>query len=829
MRMLVQDLRNGLRLLTKAPAFASVAVLTLALGIGANTAIFSVVNGVLLRPLAYDNAGAVFNVWGMFEKQGVPRLPVSEPEYWDLLDRNQSFAQMAAYSLGSSANLTRRDAQPVQATEGRTTARLFPLLGITPVVGRNFSADEDLPGHAHFAMLSYGLWQSQFGGDANIASKTIQLDGEPYNIVGVLPRTFSLGGKQDLWVPLGLDRAKPDDRGSHYLRLVARLKPEVNAAQASTWLTRVADDLGRAYPTYYAGGGQNEFGLYMVPIKEQLVGGLRPALLILFGAVALVLLIACANVANLLLARASSRERELAIRAALGAGRARLVQQLLAESMILALTGGLLGLALAYWGMDGLRALVPASTPRIDEVRIDPVVLTFTLGMSLLTGLIFGLAPGWHVARTDLREALNEGGRSNSAAGHSRRLRTCLVVSELALAVVLLAGAGLLLRSFSRLLEVSPGFATKHLLTMEISLPEKGYPAMAPVQNFYAQLMLRVNAVPGVRSAGAVSQMPLTEADNSGSVFFKDTSIPELPRYQPMGDLPYLEIDQRAVTPGYFEAMQIPLVSGRLLNQGDGAEAPFAVLIDENFAHRFWPRGNAVGQQVAIDSVPNSKPQMPRWRTIVGVVGHVKHEGLETEGREQIYCPHAQAFYDVFAPRDMSLAVNTTLDPSSVSSAIREQVSELDKQLAIYNIATMEQLVSKSLGQRRLNLSLLVTFAGLALLLAAVGVYGVMAFAVTQRTQEFGIRMALGASRTDVLRDVLLEGGQLAALGLGLGVAATMALTRLMSSLLFGVKASDPLALGAAAAILVIVALVACYVPARRATRVDPMVALRYQ
>jgi predicted permease len=828
MQTLRQDLRHGLRMLAKSPGFTIVAVLTLALGIGANTAIFSIVNAVLLRPLAYKDSPSLVNIWGKFEKDGIPQNWISEPEYWDLLDHNESFSQVAAYALGGRANLTRADAPPVQVSAASATAGVLPLLGIAPVLGRTFSADEDQPGHSHFALLSYGLWQSQFGGDPNIVTKAIQLDGETYPIVGVLPKQFSLGGKQDLWIPLGLDRARPGDRGSHYLHVVARLKPGVDSVQASTALTRFAGDLRRAYPDKY-GPEQRNFDMYMVPVKEQLVGRLRPALLVLLGAVAFVLLIACANVANLLLARASAREKELAIRAAMGAGRARLVRQLLTESLILGFAGGLLGLVLAYWGVDALRALVPANTPRMDEVHIDAAVLAFTFGVSLVTGLFFGLAPAWQVARTDLRETLNETGRGASSARGSRHLRAGLVVSEFALAVLLLVGAGLLIRSFSRLLDVSPGFQTQHLLTMELSLPEKTYPDGAPVQKFYTQLMASVKAVPGIQSAGAVSQIPLTDSYTSGSVFFEDTSIPDIPRLQQLGNLPYMEVDQRAATPEYFQAMQIPLVRGRLLNDADDASAPLVAVVDASFAHRFWPHGDAIGRRVAIDTVPNVKPATPRWRTIVGVVGHVKHYGLDVEGREQIYFPHRQPLYGVFAPRGMTLAVRTSLDPASVTSAIREQVFAIDKGLPLYNIATMDQLVSNSIAQPRLNLSLLVAFAVLALVLAAVGVYGVMAYAVTQRTQEFGIRMALGASSADVLRQVFFEGGRLAALGLGLGLIAALALTRLMASLLYGVKPSDPVSLSVAAAVLAVVALAACYIPARRATRVDPIVALRYE
>jgi putative ABC transport system permease protein len=816
-------------MLAKSPSFTIVAVLTLALGIGANTAIFSIVNAVLLRPLAYKDSPSLVNIWSKFEKDGIPQNWISEPEYWDLLDHNESFSQIAAYSLGGSANLTSADSQPVQVSTANATDSLLPMLGIAPALGRSFSADEDRPGNSHFALLSYGLWQSQFGGDPNILSKSIQLDGNNYAIVGVLPKQFSLGGKQDLWTPLGLDRARPQDRGSHYLHVVAHLKPGVDSAQASAALTRFASDLLRVYPNSYGRGDEKNFTMYMVPVKEQLVSKVRPALLVLLGAVAFVLLIACANVANLLLAHASAREKELAIRAALGAGRVRLVRQLLTESLILAFAGGLLGLGLGYWGVDALRALVPANTPRMNEVQLDPLVLAFTLAVSLLTGLIFGLAPAWHIARTDLREALNEAGRGTSASEGSRRLRSVLVVSELALAVLLLVGAGLLIRSFSRLLDVSPGFQTQHLLTLELSLPEKTYPDGAPVQNFFAQLMARVNAVSGIQAAGAVSQMPLADSYNSGTVFFEDTSIPDIPRLQDLGNLPYLEIDQREATPGYFQAMQIPLVRGRLLNDGDNASGQLVAVVDANFAHRFWPRGDAIGQHVAIDTIPNIKPQTPRWRTIVGVVGHVKHYALDTEGREQIYFPHRQPFYGAFASRDMTLAVRTSLEPTSVTSAIREQVSALDKDLPLYNIATMDHLVSASVAQPRLNLSLLAAFAALALVLAAVGVYGVMAYAVTQRTQEFGIRMALGALPADVLKQVFLEGGRLAAIGLALGLIAALALTRLMASLLFGVKPSDPVTLGMAAALLAFVALAACYIPARRATRVDPLVALRYE
>ena len=454
-------------------------------------------------------------------------------------------------------------------------------------------------------------------------------------------------------------------------------------------------------------------------------------------------------------------------------------------------------------------------------------LLAFTFGVCLLTGVVFGLAPAWHIARRDLRAALNASGRSMSASEGSRRLRGVLVVSELALAVLLLAGAGLLIRSFARLVDVSPGFNAQNLLTLQPSLPEKAYPDMAPAWNFYTRLLADVRAIPGVQSAGAVSQMPLTDSYTSGSVFVEHTPLTNLPRYQPIGNLPYLEIDQRSVTSGYFQAMQIPLVRGRFFTETDDAKAPLVAVVDASFARRFWPGGDAIGQRVALDAVPDLMPQAPRWRTVVGVVGHVKHYSLDVDGREQIYVPHTQPFYDKFVPREMTLAVRTAVDPSSVTSAVRERVLAIDKDLAVANVATMEELLSNSVAQPRLNLSLLVAFAALALALAAVGVYGVIAFGVTQRTQEFGIRMALGASSAEVLKQVFAEAGRLTMLGLALGLVAALALTRLMASLLFDVRPRDPMTLGVAAAVLACVALAACYIPARRATRVDPIVALR--
>ncbi|HWZ54397.1 MAG TPA: ABC transporter permease [Candidatus Acidoferrales bacterium] len=828
METLLQDLKYGLRVLAKSKAFTAVAVLTLALGIGANTAMFSVVNAVLLRPLAYKDSSSLVNIWGRYDKEGIPRNWLSEPEYWDLIDRMQSFSALGIYTTGSGVSLTSSDAPPVQASAALANAALFPVLGVQPMLGRNFSSGpsgEDQPGRDHVAILSYALWRSQFGGNPNIVGKSIQLDRESYFVVGVLPKDFFFAGKQDLWLPAALNRAKPTNRGSHSYFAVARLKPEVTIPQASAELDRFAAQLAREYPDNYP--AISGWGMFLVPLKEQLVGKVRPALLVLLGAVAFVLLIACVNIANLLLANGSAREREFAVRAALGAERWRVIRQLVTESLMLAFAGGVLGLVIAYWGVGAVRALLGDSVPRVDEIRVDPFVLGFTFVVSILTGLIFGLAPAWHSAKTDLQDALKDGGRGGSVGSGGRKLRGVLVVTEIALAVLLLVGAGLLIRSFRQLIEVSPGFQTQHLLTMEISLPEKPYPDGAPVQAFFKQLTERVSAIPGVQAAGAVSQMPLSDSYSSGTVFVQESSAANLVRLPKFENRPLIEADRRVATPGYFQALQIPLVHGRYLADADSADAPLVAVVDTDFAKRFWPNEDAIGKQVSIDGVPNSDPDHPvlRWRTVVGVVGHVRHYGLDTQGREQAYFPHAQIAYS----RDLYLAVRTTVDPSSVTNAIRQQVAAIDSEVPLYNIAAMDELLSHSVAQPRLNLTLLVAFASIALLLAAVGVYGVMAYAVVQRTQELGIRMALGATQGDVLKLVLFEGGRLAAIGLGVGLLASVALTRLMASLLFGVKPTDPVTFALVAAVLACVALIACYIPAQRATKVDPLIALRYE
>jgi putative ABC transport system permease protein len=651
----------------------------------------------------------------------------------------------------------------------------------------------------------------------------MQLDGESYVVIGVLPRGFNFEGPTDTWTPLGLDKAKPQNRGSHYLEVNARLKPGVTLSQATSEMDRFAAGLGRAYPVFYP--PDSGWGISLVPLATEFTGEIRPALLVLMAAVGLVLLIACANLANLLLARASARQREIAVRSALGASKLRIVRQLLTESLVLSVSGGLLGVLLAVWGVRAFRSLSNLDIPRLGEANVDIYVLGFALAISVLTGLVFGLAPATHAVGTDLNCALKDGGRSSSHGVAGGRLRANLVISEVALAMVLLVGAGLLVRSFQRLLKVDPGFRGDHLLTMSVTLPKAKYPDGLKPSAFYKELVATVKTLPGVEAAGTVTWLPMSGTYSSGSVALEDTSIRNA-TISPQTNLPYIETDYRWITPGYFEAMKVPLRKGRMLTDADNdAAAPRVALIDEEFANRFWPGKDPIGKRIAYNTVPNTNPPQPIWCTIVGVVGHVKHYALDVQGREQAYFPAAQADFT----RNMSVVVRTANDPAALSSAMRSQIAALDPELPVYNVDTMDQLLTQSLTSRQMNMLLLVSFALLALTLAAVGIYGVMSYAVTQRTQEIGVRMALGASRNNVLKMIVLHALRLAGAGVAAGLVLALLLTRLISGLLFGVSASDPLTFAGITILLAMVAFLASYLPALRATKVDPLVALRYE
>ncbi len=812
-----QDLRYGLRMLSKSPGFTAVAVLTLALGIGANTTVFSVVNAVLLRSLPYRNPQQLVKIWGQYTKEGIPQNWISEPEWWDMQDGLRSFSALAAYNVGGGANLSSDSGQPTRISEGSSTSSLFPLLGVKPYLGRTFTAEEDRP-DTHVVLLSYKTWQTSFGADPHIVGSTIDLNLEKYTVVGVLPWGFAFAGDNDVWTPLGLDRAKPDNRGSHYLEVIGRLKPGIALAQANSDLQAFAASLAQQYPQNYRGDAG--WGMFARSLRTELTGDIRVAALVLFGAVAFVLLIACVNLANLLLARASGRAREMALRVALGAGRFRLIRQHISESVLIGCIGGAIGMLLAVWGISLIGTLAAQFLPDAIRPSLELPVLAFAAAISVGTGVLFGLAPALHVSHTAVFDALRTAAHS-SAGVSSNRMRNGLVVAEISIALVLLIGAGLMVRSLRHLMEVSPGFDTQHVLTARIYLPSATYKDQVKVVTFFHDFLDRVRGIPGVTKAGAVSLLPVQPGVNSsGSTFVENTRAHGLQVF--MG-YRYIEADRRFTPPYYFSTLQIPLVSGRYFTAADNESAPLVAVVDDTFARRFWPGEDPIGQHIA-NSIPDSNPPAPQWRTVVGVVGHVSNKTLDTQGREQAYFPQSQAN---FAVRSMSLVVRTPLSPAAIAGAVRGQLSAMDPSLPLYEIKTMDEQVQDSVSQRRFNMALLVAFGLLALLLAAIGTYGVLSYSVGQRTAEIGIRLALGAHRADILKMVVGDGLRLAAIGLCVGIVAALVLTRFMSALLYGVGAIDPATFAGAAVVLTAMALLAAYLPARRATRIDPMVALR--
>ena len=817
----LQDLRYGFRMLMKSPGFTAVAVLTLALGIGANTAVFSIVNSVLLRPLPYRSPEQLVKIWGQYTKEGIPQNWISEPEWWDMQGNLRSFSALAAYTSGGGANLSDASGQPTRITEANATSSLFPLLGVTPQLGRTFSADEDLP-DKRVAVLSYRCWSTTFASDPGIVGKTIELDLEKYTVVGVLRKDFVFAGENDVWTPLGFDRAKPNSRGSHYLEVIGRLQPGITLAQANSDLQAFAASLARQYPDNY--GGNKGWGMFARSLRTELVGDVRVATLVLFAAVAFVLLIACVNVANLLLARASGRTREMALRVALGAGRLRLIRQLITESVLIGCFGGLIGILIAYWGVGIIHGLGPDILPEGTRPVLDLTVLFFAAAVSIVTGVLFGLAPALHTSRPGIFDALRTAARSSPAAS-SHRLRNGLVVAEISIALVLLVAAGLMVRSLRRLMEVNPGFQTQRVFTARVYLPPATYKDQTSLVPFFRDLVTRVRALPGVETAGAVSLLPVNESGSSGSTFVESTRMQGFQTSRFFGNAPYIEADRRFTTPQYFEALRIPLQRGRYFTDGDNEAGPPVAIVDDSFARRFWPDEDPVGKRIAIGSVPKSNPPLPQWRTVVGVVAHVKNKSLDRDGREQVYVPQAQVAF----VRSMSMVVRTTLNPADIAGAVRGQLAAMDPTLPLYEVKTMEAQVEQSVAQRRFTMALLVGFGLLALTLAAIGTYGVLSYSVGQRTAEIGIRLALGARRGEILKMVVGHGMRLAGTGLAIGLVAALLATRFMSTLLFGVGAIDPLTFAIAGIVLSAMALLAAYVPARRATRVDPMVALRYE
>jgi putative ABC transport system permease protein len=807
METLWQDLRFGFRQLLSKPGFALIAVLSLALGIGANTAIFSLVDAVLLRPLPFRAPERLVMVWEDAAKIGFPRNTPAPANYADWKAQNQVFEDMAALRWGSY-NLT-DEGEPERVEAQAVTANFFPLLGVTPVLGRVFTPEEDQPGQNTVVLLSYGLWQRRFGGDPALVGKELLLDGQKRSVIGVMPPGFQFLAKETgLWVPMAFSPQELANRGGHYLTVVARMKPGVALAQARADMATIMQRINRDNPVHGF-----EIGSAVISLREQLAGDVRPALLVLFVAVGFVLLIACANIANLLLARGAARYREIAVRTALGAGRKRIVRQLLTESVLLAVTGGVAGLLFAWLSFSFLKQIIPDSMALNAGVKIDATIFGFTLLLSLLTGVVFGLAPALQAAKVDLNEALKQsGGRTGTGTGH-RRLRGALVVIEVALALVLLVGAGLLIQTFLRLRALDIGVNPENVLTLRTTLPRNRYGELPKRAAFYQQVLERVRALPGVVSAGYTTAVPLTWKGGTNG-FSIEGREPK----------PGQDANSRQASVGYLETMGIKLRQGRFFDDHDDTQAQPVSIINELMARQYWPGESALGKRFKLGPPDSPRP----WVTVVGVIGDVKEMGLEAPPKAEMFFPYLQQPDTLWnMPRD--LTVRTTGDPLSLAASVRQAVWSVDRIQPVSNIRTMDDILSEEVAQRRIGMTLLVAFAALALLLASLGIYGVMSYAVTQRTQEIGIRMALGAGRPAVLLMVLADGLRLAGAGVALGLGVSFALTRLMTGLLFGVSASDPRTLVGVTLLLTAVALLACYLPARRATKVDPMIALRYE
>ncbi|MEY2482104.1 MAG: hypothetical protein QOK24_632 [Verrucomicrobiota bacterium] len=798
---MINDLRYALRQLLKAPSFTAVAILTLALGIGACSAIFSVVNTVLLRPLDYPQPDRIV----IIRETNFPQFPefsVSPPNYLDWEKQTKSYEYLAAYS-GAGLNLT-GEGEPQRLVGVKATAHYFDAYGVKPALGRMLLPEEDAPGKNHVVVLSYPFWQRVFGGTRDVVGKSIQLNGEPYTVVGVAPVGFGLTSKVDAWTPMAFkpEETKNDARGGHYINVVGRLRPGVTVAQARAELEVIAAQLAQQYPDSNKG-----WGIFLMPLQDYSVRDVKPVLYTLLGAVGCVLLIACANLANLLLARATARHREISIRAALGASRGRLVRQLLTESVVLSLCGGVAGLLLARWGLDALLALAPTSLPRVTEIHLDSGVLIFSLALSILTGLLFGIAPAWLAARADVNEALKQGSRGSTEGGARGRLRSALVVIEVTFALMLLGGAGLLARSFMQLAHVDPGFIPENATLLRLSLPQKKY-AMPEQQNAFADALLdRVKALPGVQFAGITHSMPLV------SDYVLGFNIEGRPAIAP-SDLP--STNYYAVTPDYFRAMGIRLIRGRVFTPQDDAKAPRVAIINETMARQHFPNEDPIGKRINITNGPDT------WREIVGIVADIKQYGVDKATSAQSYEPFAQVPFS-----SINVVIRTNGSPAALLGAIRPAVYSVDKDQPIGTIRPLEEIMADSLARQRFAMTLLTVFSLVALVIAAVGIYGVMAYNVVQRTGEFGIRMALGAQQGDVLRLVLAQGGKLIGIGLVVGLAATLAASRAMGSMLFNTSAQDPLTLSMITLLLGVVALIACLLPANRATKVNPIEALR--
>jgi putative ABC transport system permease protein len=806
---LAQDLRYGLRTLLKNPGFTVVAVSALALGIGANSAIFSVVNAVLLRPLPFKNPEQLVMVWENATHLGFPKNTPSPPNFLDWQRQNTVFAGMAAM-VERSFNLT-GVGEPERLDGRRVSANLFNVLGVPPLIGRTFVPDDDRAG-AHVVLLSYLLWQRRFGSDASIIGRAVTLNGESYTVIGVMPRGVHLPGygnwNDELWVPVAFTNEEITERGNHFLDVIARIKPGITLNQAQAEMETIAARLAKEYPKY-----NTQIGASVTPLHEEIVGDIKPALLVLLGAVGFVLLIACANVANLLLARAAVREKEIALRLALGASRSRLTRQFLTESVLLALLGGGFGLLLALAGIRVLKTFIPATISQTQTINIDAKVVVFTALIALLTGIVFGLAPATHALHSNLNDSLKEGGRDSAASSKGNRLRNLLVIGEVAVSFILLIGAGLLINSFLHLRNLDPGFRADHLLTMRVDLSVLKYPDAERRSAFFDEVLRHIRALPGVQSAAAAGNLPLTYNGDSMSIAVE--GIPDPPPAQ------WSDVIYRAIGPGYFTTMGIPMVRGRDFTDQDRADSKKVVVISEKTAQHYWPGQDPIGKRLKPGATTSEVP----WREVIGVVKDVRQNDFLAEPKMQMYFAHPQ-LKELAAN---SLVVRTSVEPMSLATSVRNAIWAVDKDQPVANIDTMDHIVSEAIARQRFSMLLLGIFAGLALVLAAVGIYGVMSYSVAQRRHEIGIRIALGAQRADVLKMTMKQGLKLVALGLLIGLANAFVLTRVMASLLFGISATDPATFASICVVLLGVAALANYIPALRATKVDPIVALQAQ
>lgn len=797
MSILMQDLRYAVRMLYKNRSFTIVALIVLTLGIGANSAIFSFVNAILLRSLPYSNPERLVRIYSTSPGKEIRTFTSSYPDFVDWKNNNQVFEDMGAWAR-ANATLTGTD-NPERFDTALVTPGFFNVLGVTAARGRVFTAEEDKAGSNQMVVLSNGVWRGRFGSDPNIIGKPLTLDGATYTIIGVMPADFNFLFPVDVWMPLSLTgQTSLEDRGKHFLSVLARLKPGVSLRQAQLDLQNIAARIEKEYAKTNQGWGNNAVLLY-----NELTGGIRGPLWVLFAAALLVLMIACLNVANLQLIRAASRSKEIAMRMAIGATRSRLIRQLLTESVVLSLIGGVLGLLLAIGGISLLKSSMPATRiPRLNEVGLDGFVVLFTLGISLLTGVIFGLSPAFRALRPDINETLKEGARSNTG-GTSNRLRSVLVVSEIALALMLTVFASLVIQTFKNLVNIDPGFKTENVVTMQMSLPSR-YAGPPQIRDFYYRVLENIKAQPGVVAAGATNNLPLMGGGGYSKIYIEgqqDTKPKEV------------MTGFQLATPEYFRAMGVSFLAGRDFTP----QEELVLVINEASAKKFWPGENPLGKRVKFS--PNGD-----WMTVVGVVADMKSLGLTAEQKIEMFLPLGQ---DTF--RSGYIVVRTNVGTETIVPSLRAAVLAIDKNLAIFNVKTLERVVSDSIAQPRFNMVLLGIFAGLALILASVGIYGVMSYSVTQRTQELGVRIALGAQRRDIFSLVLKQGIILALIGVGIGLAAAIGLSKVVASVLYGISATDPVTFISVAVIMIAVALVACFFPARKATKVDPLTAMRYE